>query len=107
MHLYLRIKGCNFFTFSCHGEDASDDYRASCIYLCIAFEHFGEVLGHSLAYTMVLSFAHGREVSESLDGAWVEFLKVFECLLSEVCELAILVSLAECLYESHVVVVIK
>ena len=102
-----RRVGCiEFLALSCHGQDATDDYRGACVDGHILLhENFWKMLSHALADAVVLTFSHNGEVAHAPLGCGKHLLQFFERFLAERCNLSLFLGFQQRVDTSRVVAI--
>ena len=90
------IGSCQFLALGNHREDTTVDNRRTGIDgHVLGLEDLWEILGHTFADAVMLTLTNSREVTQSLDGCRLEGLNFFEYFLSEGCQFALILGIAE------------
>ena len=92
---HLRVEGHQFLALCYHAEDAADDDRRASVDVDVAAEDLGEVLRHTLADAVMLTFAQLSEVAEAVFALVVERADEIKSLLAVGCQFAVVVGLSE------------
>lgn len=98
--------GIGLLALGYHREDAAVHNRAAGVDGYVpGLEDRGEVLSHTASYAVMLAFAHGGQVAQTVDGSGVEGLQLLHRLTSLGSQLALSLGLAQHLDDAAVVVV--